>query len=58
MTIAYKEARESRYWLNLLHDSGYITQESFDELENLCTEICRILSAIQVTMKTKYADIK
>lgn len=58
MTIAYKEARESRYWLNLLHDSGYIVQESFNELESLCIEICRILSAIQVTMKTKYADIK
>ena len=29
MSIAYKEADESDYWLNLLHDNGYINDEQF-----------------------------
>ena len=27
MSIAYKEADESDYWLNLLHDNGYLNDE-------------------------------
>lgn len=29
MGIAYKEARETEYWLRLLHDTGYIEEEAF-----------------------------
>jgi four helix bundle protein len=27
LTIAYKEARETKYWLNLLRDTGYLSNE-------------------------------
>lgn len=29
LTIAYKEARESKYWLRLLRDTNYISQEIY-----------------------------
>ncbi len=30
--IALKEANETRYWINLLHDSNFITQPMFDSI--------------------------
>lgn len=34
MSIAYKEARETDYWLRLLNDTGYIETEAFDSIKN------------------------
>ena len=31
LTISYKEARESHYWLRLLKDTGYISAEKQKE---------------------------
>ena len=42
-SIAYKEARETRYWINLLRDSGYIDKKSAESLLNDCEEICKII---------------
>ncbi len=51
--IALKEANETKYWINLLHDSGFITismyNSTFPEIEEL---IC-ILSTIVKTSKMK-----
>ena len=30
--IALKEANESKYWIRLLHDTDYITQEMFESI--------------------------
>ena len=50
-SIAYKEARETRYWLRLLHDSGYIEEKKFDGYLADIDEILKIISAIQKTTK-------
>ena len=47
MSIAYKEADETDYWLNLLHDNGYLNDDQFDSLNK---DIDRIL---KVSMKEK-----
>jgi four helix bundle protein len=52
--IAVKEARETSYWLNLLRDSKYITNDEFDKLNNSCDEIVRILNSIILTTKERY----
>lgn len=52
--IAVKEARETSYWLNLLKDSEYITQQEFDKLNKSCNELIKILNSIILTMKQKY----
>ena len=52
--IAVKEARETAYWLNLLKDSDYITNDEFNRLINSCDEIIRILNSIILTTKERY----
>lgn len=32
ISIAYKEAKETHYWLRLLHETGYIDQVAFDSI--------------------------
>jgi len=51
MSIAYKEARETSYWLRLLKDTGYLTQSEFDSIHADTDELCRILSKIQTSTK-------
>ncbi len=52
LSIAYKEARETRYWLRILKDTEYINNNMFISLFNDCEEILKILSKIQTTVKT------
>ncbi|MFA6007806.1 MAG: four helix bundle protein [Candidatus Shapirobacteria bacterium] len=52
LSIAYKEARESSYWIKLLEKSEYLsTKESQSLLDDL-TEILKIIGKIQKTLKT------
>ncbi|WP_428223491.1 four helix bundle protein [Flavobacterium sp.] len=51
--IAYKEARETIYWLKLLKETDYISVEEFNEVHNLADEVCRILAKIIITVKNK-----
>lgn len=44
--IALKEARETEYWLNLLHDNGYINDSQFSSLNTDLSRILRILVTI------------
>jgi four helix bundle protein len=53
LAIAYKEARETKYWLRLLHATGYIENQMFESLMNDMEEILRIIGSIQKTMKAQ-----
>ncbi len=53
LTIAYHEARETRYWIRLLRDSEYITETMASSLLNDLEEIIKILGKILITMKRK-----
>ena len=44
--VSYKEARETKYWLRLLHDTDYISEERFDALFEKSDELARLLYAI------------
>ena len=46
MSISYKEARETQYWLRLLKDTNYISNETYDELNANLLEILKILYKI------------
>jgi len=58
ISIAYKEADKSDYWLNLLHDNVYLDDEQFDSLEKDITRILKIMTSIVKTMKEKLKDKK
>ena len=56
MYIAYKEANETEYWLELLYESGYIEKAAFDSIYSDCKEIIKILAAITKTSKEGGTD--
>lgn len=51
LQIAQKEASETLYWLELLHESNRIKKEQFDSLYPKCDEILRLLSSIIISTK-------
>ncbi len=51
--IAYKEARETHYWLRLLKDSDFIEPSLADSLLADADEILKILGAILKTVSNK-----
>jgi len=53
LAIAYKEARETGYWLRLLHDSKYISKNQTISLLGDCEELLKIIGKIQVTLKKR-----
>lgn len=53
LSIAYKEARESNYWLRLLRDSNFIPEEKSGALIEKGEEVLRILGSIIKTIKGK-----
>lgn len=46
LRIAYREARETSYWLRLLKESGLLKAKLAESILEDCTEIIRILTAI------------
>jgi len=53
LSIAYKEALETMYWLRLLHATDYLTQAVSDSMLTDAEELCKILGKIQVTLKSR-----
>jgi four helix bundle protein len=51
ISIAYKEARETKYWLSILKDTRYLTEQEFLKILDPCEEILRIITKIQKTAK-------
>jgi len=49
--IAYKESRETKYWLKLLHDTDYIEENQFEGLHSDCDELSKLLFTIIRTSK-------
>lgn len=46
MSIALKEASETEYWLELLHETGYITENQFNSIIPECVEVIKIITSI------------
>ena len=42
--IALKEARESLYWLNLLHRNNYLDDKQYNSLYTDCDELVKVLT--------------
>ena len=51
LTIAYKEARESKYWIRLLKDTDYLSDKESESLLNDIEEILKIIGSIQKTIR-------
>lgn len=53
ISISYKEARETVYWLKLLKETEFIAHHDANSLMEDAEELCRILGKIQITIKNK-----
>ena len=52
MNIALKEADESQYWLELLHESSFLTDQEFDSLNDDLGKILGTLTKIIKSSKS------
>ena len=51
LSIAYKEARESRYWIRLLSKTNYINEQEYTSLMTDLDDIINIIAKIKLTTK-------
>ncbi|MBR6018504.1 MAG: four helix bundle protein [Paludibacteraceae bacterium] len=53
LSIAYKEARETKYWIRLLHKTEYLSEFEANSILTDLDDICNILAKIQITTRGK-----
>ncbi len=46
MNIALKEAAETEYWLELLHETDYLNDVEFESIYDDCVELNKLLTSI------------
>lgn len=51
INIALKEADETQYWLELLHESGYLSDDMYDSIYIQCSRLVGTLVNIIKTIK-------
>ena len=51
--IAYKEARETKYWINLMNKTDFFTDSEAESLLNDIEELLKIIGSIQVSLKKR-----
>jgi four helix bundle protein len=52
ISIAYKEARETKYWIRLLLATDYLDESQAKSLIDDLDELLKIIGKIQITSKT------
>ncbi len=52
-SISLKEANETKYWILLLHRTGFITDEEYDSIVSDCQGIRKMIGSIIRTSKQK-----
>ena len=53
LSIGLKEANESKYWLDLLFATEFITNKMYESLNKDCEELLKMLTASVKTSKTR-----
>ena len=56
MAIALKEANETEYWLELLHETKYLDQAAFDSIHPDTVELLKLLTSIITSTKQRMAQ--
>lgn len=56
MSIGLKEANETQYWLELLHDAGFLDEKSFMSIHGDAEEVTAMLVSIVKKAKATEAD--
>ena len=56
--IALKEANETMNWLNLLHDTEYLSDKEFESMATDCSEVIALLVTSIKTVKRNHQSIR
>ena len=56
LNIALKEGDETKYWLELLHESGYLSDKEFQSIYNDTIEVNSLLTSIILAKKKNIAE--
>ncbi len=51
--VSLKEARETEYWLELLCETGYISQTQYNSINADCSEILSLLVSITKSLRSQ-----
>lgn len=51
--ISLKECAETKYWLELLFKTDYLTESQYQSIDADCTELIKLLTSSAKTMSTK-----
>ena len=51
LNIALKEADETGYWLDLLHETKYLDDEQYNSINKDCAELIKLLTSIIKKLK-------
>lgn len=54
LNIALKEADETEYWLDLLHETKFLDDKMYDSINKNCVELIKLLTAS--IKKLKYSN--
>ena len=52
-SISLKEAAETAYWLDLLHETGYLKESEYLSIQRDCNELIKMLVASVKSIKIK-----
>ena len=53
MYISLKECAETKYWLDLLFKTDYLTEQQYRSINEDCTELIKLLTSSAKTMSIK-----
>jgi len=56
LSISLKETHETQYWLDILKDTKFITEECYNALYNDSEEIYKMMTASVITVKRRNSN--
>jgi four helix bundle protein len=58
LSVSLKELRESRFWIRLIVKSALLPTKKMTDLEDECTQLCRIIAKSLITAKKSEGDAR
>lgn len=49
--ISLKECAETKYWLEILYKTGYLSENEFESIDEDCTELIKLLTSTAKTTR-------
>ncbi|MBQ3331742.1 MAG: four helix bundle protein [Ruminococcus sp.] len=54
--VAFKECAETQYWLDILFETSFLSEQEYQSISRDCSELKKLLSSITKTTREKMTD--